>query len=233
MNNDPSHPNTFLEPTTDSSSPLELEIVPVGGPEDPDPREAQAEAVVNRHVLWSIGAGLIPVPLADMAAVTAIQMDALQQLAKIYEVDFSADQGKRFVASLTGSAIARTGASLVKAIPGVGSVLGGVSMSALSGASTYAVCQVAIRHFRTGGTIFDLPLTRAREVYQETLTKGRDFVKSFQSSDAAKAAQEASSSIENLAALKAQGVLTGEEYESKSPSSSPNSAPPWIHPLLR
>jgi uncharacterized protein (DUF697 family) len=216
MNTDPSFTDdSSLEPSPAATAPLELEIVPVGGPDDPDPREAQAAAVVNRHVLWSLGAGLIPVPLADIAAVTAIQMDALQQLAKVYEVDFSADQGKRFVASLTGSAIARTGASLVKAIPGVGTVLGGVSMSALSGASTYAVCQVAIRHFRTGGTIFDLPMARARDLYQEALTKGRDFVKSFQSSEASKAAQEASTSIENLAALKTQGVLTDEEYEAK------------------
>ena len=174
-----------------------------------------AAAIVQRHVLWSLGAGLIPVPLADIAAVTAIQMDALQQLSKLYEVDYSADLGKRFVTGLTGSTMARTGASLIKAMPGVGTLLGGVSMSALSGASTYAICQVALRHFRSQGTFFDLQVDRVRDFYQEALAKGRDFVKSFQTSDAAKAAQEASESIAELGKLKTRGLLTEEEYEAK------------------
>jgi hypothetical protein len=111
--------------------------------------------------------------------------------------------------------MARTGASLIKALPGVGTMLGGVSMSALSGASTYAICQVAIRHFRSDGTFFDLQVDRAREFYQEALTKGREFVKSFQSSDAAKATQEASESIADLGKLRSRGILTEEEYEAK------------------
>ena len=88
-------------------------------------------------------------------------------------------------------------------------------MSALSGASTYAICQVALRHFRSQGTFFDLQVDRARDLYQEALTKGREFVKSFQSSDAAQAAQEASETIADLAKLKSRGVLTEEEYEAK------------------
>lgn len=215
MNTDPSSPAADSLSDPSSPPPQELVLVPVDSPSEQDPREAQAAAIVNRHVLWSLGAGLIPVPLADIAAVTAIQMDALQQLAKLYQVDFAADQGKRFVTSLTGSTVARTGASLVKAIPGIGTMLGGVSMSALSGASTYAVCQVAIRHFRSQGTFFNLPIDRARDLYQEALAKGREFVKSFQSSDVAKAAQEAGESIEHLNQLKSRDLLTDEEYEAK------------------
>ena len=40
-----------------------------------------ADKIVRSHVIWSMGAGLIPVPLFDLAAVTAIQIDLLKQLA--------------------------------------------------------------------------------------------------------------------------------------------------------
>ena len=111
----------------------------------PATKALEADKIVRSHVLWALGAGLMPVPLFDIAAVTALQMDMLKQLADVYEADFSKSTGKTFVSALAGSTTARIGASLVKAVPGVGTVLGGVSMSALSGASTYAVGQVPLQ----------------------------------------------------------------------------------------
>lgn len=111
--------------------------------------------------------------------------------------------------------MARTGASLIEALPGAGTLLGGVSMSDLSGSFPCAICQAALRHFRSEGTFFDLEVDRVRDIDREAHAKGRDFVKSFQSSDAAKAAQEASESIAELAKLKTCGLLTEEEYEAK------------------
>ncbi|MEM9137012.1 MAG: DUF697 domain-containing protein, partial [Cyanobacteria bacterium P01_F01_bin.42] len=116
-------------------------------------KRTQADAVIRSHVLWAMGGGLIPIPLVDFAAVTAIQLEMLQQLAQIYGVDYSRSLGKAFVSALTGTTIARLGASLLKAIPGVGTVLGSASMALASGASTYAVGQVAISHFSNGGSL--------------------------------------------------------------------------------
>jgi uncharacterized protein (DUF697 family) len=85
-----------------------------------------ADDIIKSHVVWALGGGLIPVPLFDIAAVTAIQMDMLKQLADLYEVEFSASTGKSFVSALTGSTFARIGASLIKAVPGIGTVIGGI-----------------------------------------------------------------------------------------------------------
>ena len=82
----------------------------------------EAENIITTHVVWSLGARLMPVPLFDIAAVTAVQMDMLKQLAELYEADFSKATGKTFVSALTGSTFARIGASLVKAVPGVGTI---------------------------------------------------------------------------------------------------------------
>ena len=96
-------------------------------------KRAEADRIVKQHVVWAMGAGLIPVPVLDFAAVTGIQIDLLSRLARVYGVDHEGSSGKRFVVALTGTTFARFGASLVKAIPGVGTVLGGVSMSIMSG----------------------------------------------------------------------------------------------------
>jgi hypothetical protein len=33
----------------------------------------QADSIITNHVLWSMGGGLIPLPLLDVAAVTFVQ----------------------------------------------------------------------------------------------------------------------------------------------------------------
>lgn len=95
-------------------------------------QKVKAEAIIRSHVLWSMGGGLIPIPLVDFAAVTAIQLEMLQQLARLYEVDYSQSTGKAFVSALTGTTIARLGASFVKAIPGIGTWIGGSSITAIN-----------------------------------------------------------------------------------------------------
>ena len=123
-----------------------------------------------------MGGGLIPAPLFDSAAVTAIQMDMLKQLAELHDVEFSGSTGKSFVSALTGSTFARIGASLIKAVPGVGTVVGGVSMSVMSGASTYAVGQVAKGVFGSKGGLGDVDLERAKRAYSEAFKRGKEFV---------------------------------------------------------
>ena len=69
--------------------------------------QREADEIVRSHVLWSMGAGLMPIPLFDIAAVTAIQIDMLKQLTACHGVDFSQSHGKAFVGALTGSTFAR------------------------------------------------------------------------------------------------------------------------------
>lgn len=130
-------------------------------------KERNAEKIISTHVLWSLGAGLMPLPLFDIVAVTAIQVDMLNQLADEYDADFSDSTGKAFVAALTGVTFARIGASILKVIPGVGSVIGGLSMSAMSGASTYAVGHVAKEYFATGADLSNVDVDKAKEAYSQ------------------------------------------------------------------
>ena len=114
-------------------------------------RTKHANTVIKNHVVWSMGAGFIPVPIVDFFAVGAIQLDMVRQLARVYDIDFKEQQGKAVISALSGTSVAQMGARAVKFIPGVGSLLGGVTLAVLSGASTFAVGESFKRHFDTGG----------------------------------------------------------------------------------
>ena len=176
-------------------------------------RSKRADRIIHSHTLWGMGAGAIPVPMVDILAVSAIQVDMLKQLAEAYGSDFTENIGKTFVTALTGGTFARIGASFIKAVPGVGTLVGGVSMSVLSGASTYAVGQVAKRHYETDGTLVDIDLNSARKTYDEALDRGKRVVGDLKNREAE--SKDVYTSLERLSDLKQKGVITDEEFEAK------------------
>lgn len=140
---------------------------------------SRADKVIRDSVIWSMGAGLIPVPLADMVAVSAVQIDMLKQIASLYQVDFAETRLKSWIAALSGSVLPKLGAGVIKFIPGIGSLVGGLSMAALSGASTYAIGQVFAQHFESGGTLLDFDVEKFKGFYQRQFEIGKAFVESL------------------------------------------------------
>ncbi len=195
-----------------------------------DPRRAHANSIIKNHMIWSMGAGFIPIPIADFFAVSAIQLDMIRQLCKIYEVNFKETEGKAVITALTGSGLARIGARAVKFIPGVGTVLGGVTLAVLSGASTYALGEVFKKHFETGGTFLDFDPSRLKKFYDEKFEKGKQMARDIEkkkkeskdttiddlmkSIDETKSAEDSVvDKIRDLEKLRSSGVLTQEEFE--------------------
>jgi uncharacterized protein (DUF697 family) len=125
----------------------------------PDQRNELAEELVNRFSMWSGAAGLIPVPIADIVAVGAVQVQMLRKLSELYGVPFSENRGKSLIAGLLGSIIpASSGlgiASAMKAVPFFGTTIAVLSMPALSTGATYLIGKVFIQHFASGGTLLD------------------------------------------------------------------------------
>lgn len=172
------------------------------------------EDVVRSHALWATGAGLVPVPLFDLVAVTAIQLDMLKALARLHHADYSEASGKAFVSALTGSTFAKLGSSAVKALPVIGPLLGGVSMSVLSGASTYAVGQAALRSLEDDGRFLDVDADRVQEAYDSALERGRQLF-SAEERQTPEETEQTLRMLKELGKLKKQGVLTEEEFEAK------------------
>jgi uncharacterized protein (DUF697 family) len=130
-------------------------------PSDPaaKDRRARATQVVKRLSLWSGAAGLIPLPLIDLAAVGGVQVEMLRRISKIYGVPFSQNSGKAVIAGVVGSMIpASSGvgaASLIKGMPVLGTAIGMLTTPTLSVGATYAIGMAFIQHFETGGTLLD------------------------------------------------------------------------------
>lgn len=193
--------------------------------EQKNQRVKHADSVIRNHMIWSMGAGFIPVPIADFFAVSAIQLDMIRVLCKIYDVDFKETQGKALITALTGSGLARIGARAVKFIPGVGSVLGGVTLAILSGASTYALGEVFKTHFETGGTFLDFDVNRLKKFYNEKFEKGKELAQEYRAKQKEKAKEEKKPTaksdtqgdsierLKELAELKKDGIITDEEFE--------------------
>src|SRR3954451_5174787 len=126
-------------------------------------REEQATQVVDRLSLWSGAAGLIPVPLVDIAAVGGVQIHMLRRLSEIYGVPFSENRGKAVLASVAGAIIPASTAtttamgvgSLIKGLPGFGSAIGALTMPVVSAGATWVIGKVFIQHFASGGTLLD------------------------------------------------------------------------------
>jgi uncharacterized protein (DUF697 family) len=188
-------------------------------------QNSRADKVIRDSVVWSMGAGLIPVPLADMVAVTAIQIDMLKQIASLYQVDFAENRLKSWIAALSGSAIPKVGAGIIKFIPGIGSLVGGVSMAALSGASTYAVGQVFAQHFESGGTLLDFDVEKFKDFYKRQFEIGKTFVENVSKEKFSEFKNQFGNQTFAAEVKDDQQPEKDTKTEGKTENSTPNAAP--------
>ncbi len=137
--------------------------------------KVQAEGIVQKHVLWSMGMGAIPIPFVDTIAVSAMQYEMLKQVSNLYGFEITENMGKSLISMLAGGTLVRMGASAVKTIPIIGSFLGGGAMVVLSGASTYAIGSVFIQHFESGGDLFDIDTEKFKNFYKEKFEQGKEY----------------------------------------------------------
>ncbi len=109
----------------------------------------------------------------------------LRQLAKLYNVSFFDNLGKTIVSAIVGGSAARLGASIVKAIPGVGTLIGELSMPILSGASTWALGRTVANHLQRGGTLEDLDPDQSPQTYETEIEEGKKVVQEMAKSEPA------------------------------------------------
>jgi uncharacterized protein (DUF697 family) len=154
------------------------ESVQEAAEKDIDLRSSQANNIIKKHVIVVMGTSLVPIPLFDLVALTGVQLKMLYSLAKLYDVPFSKNLGKSLITSLLGGVMptsaAMTLASLAKAVPGLGTATGMISVSILGGATTYAIGSVFMQHFESGGTLLDFNPKKTREYFSNKLEEGKE-----------------------------------------------------------
>ena len=137
----------------------------------------RAEAIIKKYMYLSMGAGLIPIPLIDWAAILGLQLRMVAVLARDFHTTFDHDKGKAFIAALVGGSVPAAGGpalgSLIMRLPVIGQTVGVLAIPALAGASTYAVGKVFAQHFASGGTFLSFNPTMMQQTYNEHLSAGR------------------------------------------------------------
>ncbi len=166
---------------------IKVKVIPKEGENATDAEKlAMANEIVRNRVYWAIGAGLIPIPIFDMGALMAIQLEMLSKLAKLYNQSFRKDIAKNLVVSLLGSTVpalaAGPMAGFLKLIPIIGYTTGAVSMCILGGAGTYAVGKIFTKHFESGGTLFDFDPARKMDEFSKNFEEGKTVVNEMKNS---------------------------------------------------
>jgi uncharacterized protein (DUF697 family) len=123
----------------------------------PDPlatrRRALARRIVERHRNYAALGGLVPLPAANIASVTAINLRMVKQLSELYGLPFQRDRTRAFIIALIAGAVP-TGAGLAASstlmwiVPG-GLVWGLGAAALTAGALTRGIGAVFIESFET------------------------------------------------------------------------------------
>jgi uncharacterized protein (DUF697 family) len=114
-------------------------------------RRALARRIVERHKNYAAVGGLVPLPAANIASVTALNLRMVKQLTELYGVPFQRDRTRSLIIALIAGAVP-TGAGLAASstlmwiVPG--GLLWGLGVSAITaGALTRGIGLVFIDSF--------------------------------------------------------------------------------------
>ena len=141
-------------------------------------QEQLALKTVKRYMMWSAGAALIPIPIVDVAAVLGTQVKMIAEISKIYGIPFEKSGMQAVAGSLLGYILPEALSeglfgSLLKTIPGVGSLVGIPSFVLFVGAYAWALGRVFIMHFESGGKLLDFDPAAVKEHFRAQFEEGR------------------------------------------------------------
>jgi uncharacterized protein (DUF697 family)/GTPase SAR1 family protein len=107
---------------------------------DPARKAAAAEKAVNSAAAAATAAGFTPIPFADAAILVPIQIGMMARIANIYDIPME----RATVASLAATTVTTQGGraaatGLLKMVPGIGTLAGGVITGGVAGSITFAV----------------------------------------------------------------------------------------------
>lgn len=145
----------------------------------PDLKRAEAaNALIRKYAVYGMGCGLIPSPVIDMVAMTAVEVQMIRDLSAAYNFNFPGKLvASKIVLSLLGSItpiyFARRFQNSVKIIPGFGYWLSAGLLAIANGASVYAVGKVFQRHFESGGIFLSAGNAVIRRFFRQSYEDGK------------------------------------------------------------
>ncbi len=117
-------------------------------------RRALAHKIVSRHKNYAAMGGLMPLPVVNIAGITAINLRMVKQLSELYQVPFERDRTRSLLVGLIGGAVptgvgTATSSIMMWIVPG-GMLLGLGAAAVTAGALTRGIGLVFIDSFERG-----------------------------------------------------------------------------------
>jgi uncharacterized protein (DUF697 family) len=120
-------------------------------------RLACARAIVERHATYSAAGGLVPLPLVNVASVTAIILRMVKKLSDLYGVPFERNRARAIVVGLVGAAtptgIGTVAASTLTYLVPASALLGLAVSSVAAVGCTRGIGRIFVDHFESGETL--------------------------------------------------------------------------------
>jgi len=117
-------------------------------------RKRQALRIVKHHSIFAAVAALSPLPITDVAGIGGVQLTMLIKISKIYNIEANIDYfGNMIKGSLGGfvtGKILEWASSMVKTIPGIGTILGIAIQPPVAFVVTYAIGRAFIFFLEEG-----------------------------------------------------------------------------------
>ncbi len=163
-------------------------VVPV--PEMTDEQKHKAgEDIVRSYVMWSLGAGILPMPIVNFAALSMLQYNMLKRLCGVYGVQPDTVKLKNIVAVLVGGiAPGILAQSVFGFVPFVGVAMSISTLPVLSGGSTYALGRIFVSHLEAGGTVLDCNPAVMKEAFMKKFEEAKQVLPGLKKKAAAEKA---------------------------------------------
>ena len=114
----------------------------------PAAQKSACAKVIHTATSAAVAAGLIPIAMADTVPITAAQVTMVIALGKIFDISLSKATAQSIIgATMTSQAGRAIFANIIKAIPGAGSVIGGIVSAGTSATLTETLGWVVAEDF--------------------------------------------------------------------------------------
>jgi uncharacterized protein (DUF697 family) len=138
-------------------------------------RRSGAMSIVHRYTMISAAAGVLTVPVLDVAALGVVHIALIKNITEYYGAEFSEHTARNILIGVGVSLVPGTIGSVLsrkalQILPFVTPGLGLAAMSACSAGVSYSLGAAFVRHYESGGTLDGFNLDRLHGTFGLTST---------------------------------------------------------------
>jgi uncharacterized protein (DUF697 family) len=136
-----------------------------------DDRRESAMRIVNKYVLISAAAGMVPIPVVDTLTLAGVHVSLIKEISEHYGVEFSQHTARNILIAIAASLIPGSIGSIFgrKVLQAVPLLMGVAGMSVFSAAVSYGLGTLFVRHYEAGGTLDSFDVENLHRIFSRHL----------------------------------------------------------------